>query len=220
MNKGSQRRQIIKFLDRKSSYDVDAFCLYQWIERCNFEQWWDLAIELSAYLPPNSLDMEYDKRLNYILKKCRDKANEISKPTSSIERVGRKIYIRDKPNLPKINLDLTGTIVRGFLLEGKKYRADSHKDVYTQIIHIVFDRHPEKKEKVLALRGTKRKYFSQNKRELSNQSELISGTNIWVELNLNANNLYKLEKEILRIFGIDDGSFEIITTEAFGRADE
>ncbi|OQB73644.1 MAG: hypothetical protein BWX92_03293 [Deltaproteobacteria bacterium ADurb.Bin135] len=220
MNKDRQKRQIINFLSHKKVFDVDAFCLYQWIERCHFHKWWDLAVELSAYLPPNSLDKDYDKRLNYILKECRDKSNERAKSTPLVERVGSKIYVRPKSNLPKTNLDLTGTIVHGFCLEGKTYRADSHKDVYMQIIQIAFNKYPEKKEKVFAICGSKRIYFSKDRRELSNRSELISGTHIWAELNFNANTLYNIGKKILKIFGMYDNSFEILTTETFGQANE
>jgi hypothetical protein len=82
---------------------------------------------------------------------------------------------------------------------------------------MAFNRHPEAKDKVLTLRGIKRKYFSRDKRDLSGQCELITGSQIWVELQQNANTLYTLGKEVLRLFGMDYRSFEILTAESSRR---
>jgi hypothetical protein len=71
MNKEKQRGHILGFLQGKGGKDVDAFCIYQWIERCHFEGWWDLALSLS--IPPNSLNQDYHKRLNYLLSDCRQR---------------------------------------------------------------------------------------------------------------------------------------------------
>jgi hypothetical protein len=73
MNKERQRWRINSFLQGKGSKDIDSFCVYQWIERCHFEEWWDLALSLSRNVPPNSLNDEYHKRLNYLVSFCRDK---------------------------------------------------------------------------------------------------------------------------------------------------
>jgi len=195
VNKESQRRKILSFLDKGSNKDIDSFCIYQWIERCHFHGWWDLAVDLGAHVPPNSLDKNYHRRLDFILRECRERRNE------------RPKYISAHPQ----ERDLTHTLVRGFRLEGREYRADSHKDVFVKIIKIAFDRYPEVKDKVLVLRGSKRKYFSRDKRDLSGHCKLIPGSRIRVELNQNANTLYTVGKDVLRLFGMDYHSFEILT---------
>jgi hypothetical protein len=71
MNRESQRRKIVNFINNRIAKEIDAFCIYQWIERCHFEGWWDLALSLSV--PPNSLNHDYHKRLNYLLSDCRQR---------------------------------------------------------------------------------------------------------------------------------------------------
>lgn len=85
MNDESQRRKILRFLKGKPSKDVDAFCLYQWIERCHYQGWWDLGISLGSHIPPNSLSDHYYQRINYLLKECRTKYNETSKKKDSFD---------------------------------------------------------------------------------------------------------------------------------------
>ena len=72
MNKATQRTKINQFLRGKKKIEVDAFGIYQWIECCHFHGWWENAIQLSSFLPPNSLNPEYHKRLDYLLKECRE----------------------------------------------------------------------------------------------------------------------------------------------------
>ena len=73
MNESSQKRQIQRFLRGHDKRDIDAFCIYQWIERCHIQKWWGLAIELSPYITPGTLQTDYQKRLDFILRDCRDK---------------------------------------------------------------------------------------------------------------------------------------------------
>jgi hypothetical protein len=71
MNKDRQKRQILRFLSKKYTAQVDVFTIYQWIDRCYFEQWRELAVALGALLPPNSLTDQYHKRVEYMLSECR-----------------------------------------------------------------------------------------------------------------------------------------------------
>lgn len=220
MNKDAQFQRIRKFLNGTSKNDVDSFSLYQWIERCHFHKWWDLAVELAAHLPPNSLDRDYDMRLNFILKECRDRIS--SSVAQGLPREPRTILVRPKRIGDAHNQDgdLTGTVVLGFQFEGKRHIAMSHKDVFVKVIHLAFERYPDARGRVLSLAGNKRTYFSLNRKDLSPQSELIAGTHIWVELQQNANTLYRLGKEVLTLFGMDTHSFKIITAAVSERADE
>ena len=71
MNEESQRRKILRLLKGKGPKDVDAFCIYQWVERCHYQGWWNLGVKLGSHVPPNSLDTHYHKRLEYLLSECR-----------------------------------------------------------------------------------------------------------------------------------------------------
>ncbi|HUT70870.1 MAG TPA: hypothetical protein VMW89_09355 [Desulfatiglandales bacterium] len=94
MNKEKQRRRILSFLQGKGGKDADAFCVYQWIERCHFEGWWDLALSLAQSVPPNSLNQDYHKRLNYLFSDCRHNLK-----TTRDTKVGpKRRYIRRIPS--------------------------------------------------------------------------------------------------------------------------
>ncbi len=79
MNDQQEKQQIKRFLMGKYNKPIDAFHVYQWIERCHFQKWWDLAINLASHITPNSLDSDYQKRLDFICKDCRTKRNECSR---------------------------------------------------------------------------------------------------------------------------------------------
>lgn len=81
-----QKRSIERFLNGTGKKNVDTFCIYQWIERCHYEGWWDLGCTLGAHVPPNSLAQDYPRRLEFLLRECRSKLNEqfieVKKPGS------------------------------------------------------------------------------------------------------------------------------------------
>jgi len=91
MNESTHKRQIQRFLRAQDKRDIDAFCVYQWIERCHIQGWWKMAIELSSNIPPGSLNEEYQKRLDVLLKESRiklDKPND-EKLDGPIRQPGR-----------------------------------------------------------------------------------------------------------------------------------
>ncbi len=73
-----QRREVNRFLKGVYLKDVDAFQVYQWIERCHFHQWWHLAISLYNHLVPNSIGADYQKRIDYLVKECKRNLNNNS----------------------------------------------------------------------------------------------------------------------------------------------
>jgi hypothetical protein len=79
MNSESQHRKILAFLGGKFKKDIDAFCIYQWVERCHNEEWWDLGIQLAGHIPSNSMDQQYHKRLYFLLSECRINRKEPAK---------------------------------------------------------------------------------------------------------------------------------------------
>ena len=106
MNRDSQLKKIKRFLKGKKGNDVDPFCIYQWIDRSYYESWWDIAINLSAHLPPNSLDENYQKRLNFLLVECRAKLKEaktnIEQFQKEVESVFEEYNIEDPKNRKRI----------------------------------------------------------------------------------------------------------------------
>jgi hypothetical protein len=97
MEHESQRRRIERFLRGKLKKAVDTFCIYQWIDRCHFQGWWQLAVSLGAYVPPNSLGEEYHKRLDYMLTKCRSEILQTAIVESAAEGVDQSARAKDCP---------------------------------------------------------------------------------------------------------------------------
>jgi hypothetical protein len=71
MDAESQKRKIRRFIKGTINNGIDTFCIYQWIERCHFEGWWEMGVALGSHLQPNSLNKDYQKRLEFILSECR-----------------------------------------------------------------------------------------------------------------------------------------------------
>ena len=76
MNSEVQLRKINRFLKGKGRKEIDAFCIYQWIDRCHFEEWWDAAVALGSFIPPNALNQDYQKRIEFLLGQCRNQINQ------------------------------------------------------------------------------------------------------------------------------------------------
>lgn len=76
MNKDFEKKRILRFLKGQGKRTVDAFGIYQWIERCHFHAWWDLGHALGSHIPPGSLNQDYHRRLDYFLSDCRSKLND------------------------------------------------------------------------------------------------------------------------------------------------
>lgn len=124
MNKEKQRRRILGFLQGKGGKDVDAFCVYQWIERCHFEGWWDLALSLTQSVPPNSLNQDYHKRLNYLLSDCRHNLKKTRETTVAPKRE----YIR------RVATESSGKV---YALPDLKFE-NSSREALRQIYSVLF----------------------------------------------------------------------------------
>jgi len=76
MNSEVQLRKINRFLKGKARKEIDAFCIYQWIDRCHFEGWWDAAVALGSSIPPGALNHDYQKRIEFLLGQCRNQIDQ------------------------------------------------------------------------------------------------------------------------------------------------
>lgn len=116
----------------------------------------------------------------------------------------------EKLEIIKITPDdtLTGTKIRSFCLEERKYDADSHIDVLRKIIKIAFLRYPKEINKILSIASSRNKYFSKNPNDLR-LPELVRGTDIYFETNENAKSICVRCKKIIKLFNMDYTSFGI-----------
>jgi len=140
--------------------------------------------------------------------------SELKKQLSNLEPSVREsaLQLLEKMGLDPIRANdrLTGTRVKGFSLEGKFYQAESHIDVLRQVLRLVFQKHTGEKDKILILKWKRSKHFSKNPGDLR-MPEKIKGTDIFFETNENAKSLCIRCERILKLYGMDFTSFEIIT---------
>jgi len=242
MDAETQKRKIRRFIKGAIKDGIDPFCIYQWIERCHFEGWWEMGVALGSQLQPNSLNKDYEKRLDFILSECRRNHEREKKAQNStmgeiidfldgaekdealqlLKKLGIRLDMKRK-NIEQIiqgkssssksagDHDFTGKTVRGFTFYGQTYPAHTHKEAYLKVIQFVFKQNPHEKNRILTLQGRKRKYFSCDPKELTKYRERIPDSDIYAELNENANTLYRRGKEVLQLYEMDHGSFEILT---------
>lgn len=127
MNKEKQKRQIDLFLSEKGSKEVDAFCVYQWIERCHFQEWWDRAVKLAPKIAPNSLDQHYHKRLDFLLSECRTNLDRINQECVPIRNSSGdpQFFVPRSFIMACINLELRpfGTTSKGVAFESDGRRV-------------------------------------------------------------------------------------------------
>ncbi|HHT9126173.1 MAG TPA: type I restriction endonuclease [Candidatus Brocadiia bacterium] len=104
--------------------------------------------------------------------------------------------------------DYIGKSIMGFYFKNKKYEVRSWHDLLMELSSLIYSLHRNEFERALELRGTKRPYFTRNKNELR-IPEKISNSNIFVEVNLNANNIVKICYDLLAIFGYSQRDLQI-----------
>jgi len=104
----------------------------------------------------------------------------------------------------------TGESISSFTFKGTKYEVKTWKDMLIQICNIMLATHRDRFEQVLNLVGRKRPYFTKTPNELR-IPERINGTDIYIEVNLGANSIVKLSRDVLSLFGYtkDDLSIEV-----------
>jgi negative regulator of replication initiation len=134
----------------------------------------------------------------------------INKLSANEKQEAKELLERFNINIFKIEPDddLTGTKVRGFRLEEKIYKAESHIDVFRQILEIIFLKHPKQINNLISVSGRKTKYFSHDSNELR-MPEHLRGTDIYFETNENAKSLCVRCEKVLKLFDMNYTSFEI-----------
>lgn len=105
----------------------------------------------------------------------------------------------------------TNKSISAFILNEKQYRPKSWKELLMTMCDVLRESHGNEFEKVLNLVGRKRPYFTRNPNELRIPQE-ISGTNIFVETNLSANQITKICSDMLSVFGYPEDALKIETS--------
>jgi len=125
----------------------------------------------------------------------------------------RKRLIENYPDIDfsKANEELTFSKIKGFIFQKKFYEVDYHKDVLLKICKIILEKFPNEQDKLFSIKGRTKIYFSKNVSDFRNNYDIIEGTDIYADVNVDAVSINKRCQKILQKYGIDHKSeFKLI----------
>jgi hypothetical protein len=131
-------------------------------------------------------------------------ASYVQKLEPPIDRVPKQVIPSGRSIITKRQIreeeSYTGKSISAFTFKGTRYEVRTWKHLLIQICNIMVATHRDRFEQVLNLVGRKRPYFTKSQNELRTP-ERIDGTHIYVEINLSANSIVKLSRDVLSLFG-------------------
>ena len=107
-----------------------------------------------------------------------------------------------------LSQEFTGKSIVAFTFKGTRYSVRSWKEMLVKIASLMLSVHREQFDRVFNLRGRKRPYFTRNPNELRDP-ERINNTEIYVETNFSAEDIVKLSKKIITLFGYKEEDLSI-----------
>jgi hypothetical protein len=111
---------------------------------------------------------------------------------------------KNSPVISPNNVNYTGQSITSFHFLEKYYSVKNWREVLTKAVEVILERSGDK-EKILSITGKKRPYFSYNSSLLREPKELkTTGKKLFVETNLNANNIVGILKDVMELYGYDD----------------
>lgn len=104
-----------------------------------------------------------------------------------------------------------GVQPRGFIFCGTEYRARTWVEVLRELLRNLRERHEAEFDRILILRRRTVR-FSRDRSQLG-PAELIPGTDIYVDLRLNAGQVADICQELAKLFGYSASDFEILEAD-------
>ena len=126
-------------------------------------------------------------------------------PFTSAVGKGRPLRPAKKAKPEISSEDYTKTSIDSFVFEGRKYEVKYWKDVLIGVTEIMLEKHRDQFSQILSLVGRKRPYFTKDPNELR-VAERIDETDIYVEINVSANEIVRLSRKIIALFGYSKDS--------------
>ena len=108
--------------------------------------------------------------------------------------------------------ELTGKSLKSFTFKGKKYETTYWKDMLLQLCSVIAELNKDKFNEILTIVGrqSQKPFFSKNPVDLRS-ANLIDGTDIYAEVNLNPDSIIRLSKNVLSKFGYQETDISIET---------
>ena len=97
-----------------------------------------------------------------------------------------------------------------YTFDGHSYPASTFKEIYLGLCREMATRHADSFDRVLALRGRERTYFSGSGAEMTHPQR-VEGTNIFAETNFSAQNIMDRCRELVKLFGYGPESLVVDT---------
>jgi len=104
--------------------------------------------------------------------------------------------------------DYAGKNIASFSFKGTKHDVKSWKEMLLKVCEIISTKHKDDFETVLTLSSRNREYFSTNPYALLT-SEKISGTDLFVDVNLSEIGVVALSHKIIKLFGYEEEDLSI-----------
>jgi len=111
---------------------------------------------------------------------------------------------------PYIQKEFTNKNITSFSFNGEKYIINKWKDILTHISAIILNESNDT-DRILTLRGKKRPYFTKDPDKLRAPFQ-VKGTDVFVETNLSANDIVKISKKLIVLYGYNENSIKIEVT--------
>jgi predicted type IV restriction endonuclease len=108
--------------------------------------------------------------------------------------------------------DFTGKSISSFTFQGETHNVRSFRELLIKFCDLLSGDRPHDFQKTLKLVGRKRPYFTRNGNELR-LPQLVTGTDIYVETNLNANLIVRICRDMLAILGYKSDDLKITIQE-------
>lgn len=115
---------------------------------------------------------------------------------------------RDLPHM--LSEDYKHKKICGFMLEGTRYNVNNWQDALVTLCNLLNKKDTSKFDSFLCMDeflGRKVKYF--DTKSITDRNRLISGSKIYVWVNMSANSIRTLMKKILRQFSVNTNTFYI-----------
>lgn len=162
------------------------------------------------------IDRELEDILNSFGKELEDEDNKTNNKQNNIEISNQSQKEKNKSDVENIEepetkwfeMNYTGKSIKSCVFLGQEYEVNSWKDFLITISTLFKLTHNREFEKVLEIKGRSRSYFNKNPDNL-NKGEKISGTNIYLETNLNANRIVQIVYQMIKLFEYSDDSLAI-----------
>jgi hypothetical protein len=123
--------------------------------------------------------------------------------------MNQNYYNKEFTNKKSCESKLIGDKVKSVRIFDIEYKVQRWRDIIVILCEQLFRLHESDFDKIYEIRGTKKKYFSEDKNDFV-QPALIKNANIYCETKFSAKDHVKMCKKILVLFGYDESQIQVI----------